>query len=138
MKAIVSARTLAEIKAFVLGSIADDLCIAWEAQEALDGERWDWQPHARLCLLAGGAVATQSSTLASFLGLHASPAGVRDAALRDRELILMIDRELVTGEAMLRVLHGLLSKYGENIEGFDPSWRRKIEVVLHGAVITVR
>ncbi|AUI51180.1 hypothetical protein [Arthrobacter crystallopoietes] len=138
MRPVVSARTLAEIKAFVLGSIADDLAMAFEAQQALDGEQWDWQPHARLCLIAGGAVATPSSTLASFLVLHASPAVVRDAALRDRELILMIDRELIVGEAMLRVLHGLLSKYGENIEGFDPSWRSKIEMVLHGAVITVR
>lgn len=136
MKAIITGHTLAEIKAFILGCIADDLSTAWSAEEALDGERWDWQPHGRLCLLAGGAVATNSSTLASYLALHASPAGVRDAALRDRELILMIDREQITGEAVLRVLHGLLTKYGENIEGFNPNWRNKIELALYGTVVT--
>lgn len=136
MRPIVSTRTLTEIKAFLLGCIADDLAMAWQAQEALDGERWDWQPHARLCLIAGGAVTAQSSVLASYLTLHASPAAVRDAAMRDRELLLMIDRGLIAGEATLRVFHGLLAKYDEHVEGFNPHWRDKVELALYGVIIT--
>lgn len=132
MRPIVSERTLADIMAYLLGCIADDLLMAWEAHEAVDGALWDWEPLQHGCILAGGAIMTPSSILASYLTLHASPDAVRADAMRDRELLLMIERRQVSGEAMLRILHGLLHKYGENIEGFNPRWRDKIELALNG------